>query len=82
MDTVGFFQAEDPGDVRVIERGQNFSLPLKADQPLLVIGKTLRQHLDGHVPVQLGVSGSEDFSHTALAKLGRDFVVGEGGVDH
>ena len=42
----------------------------------------LREELQGHVPVQLGVPGPEDLAHAALADLAGDAVVGDGFAYH
>src|SRR5262249_32409434 len=35
------------------------------------------QHLDGHVPIELGIGGAIHGAHPALAELGGDLVVGD-----
>lgn len=42
----------------------------------------LRQHLDCHFAIQLGVCGAIHLAHSTLTMLGRDFVVGDGRVQH
>ena len=42
---IGVLEAIDCGDVRVIERGQNFSLPLEARKPVGITGECRGQHL-------------------------------------
>ena len=39
------------------------------------------QHLQRHVPVELGVRGAIHFAHAAFADLGGDRVGAEGGVE-
>ncbi len=41
---------------------------------------TLRQHLQRHIPVEGRVTGTVDLAHAALADLGGDSVVAEGGA--
>ena len=47
------------------ERGHRLGLPLEARQALRVRGEGRRQHLDGHIPTELGVVGAVDLSHPA-----------------
>ena len=45
-------------------------------------GKGLRQDLDRHLAVQLGVSGTVHLSHATFTDLCDDLVMGDGRVDH
>jgi hypothetical protein len=70
-------EAVDRRDVGMLELGQYLGLALQARQPLGVVGKRGRQHLDGDVPLQPGVFGAIHLTHAALAQLGDDAIVRE-----
>ena len=75
----------DPRDVRVIQRGKDFSLPLEPGQPLGVRRKGLGQKFQRDVAFQRCISRSIDFAHPARANRGHNFVIGEsraGGQGH
>ena len=46
-----------------------------------IVRDGVRQDLQRHVPVELGVSGPIHFAHAAFADLGGDVVVAESGAD-
>ena len=62
-----------PGRRRV-QRGEHLGFTLEADQAVGIGRERLRQHLEGHVPVELGVVGLPDFTHPALANQADHFV--------
>ena len=68
------------GDVRVIQLSQEPGLPLEAVQALAVLGEGFREHLDGHVPAQLGVAGSVDLPHPTRTDGLDDLVLAELGT--
>jgi len=43
--------------------------------------KLLRQNLQGHLPVQLGIGGLIDLAHAPLANPGGDVIVAESRAD-
>ena len=45
-------EAEDRGDVRVVELGEELRFALEARQALLVLGERRRQDLDRHLALQ------------------------------
>ena len=49
----------------------------EASHALRVQSKDLREDLEGHVPVQLGVTGTIDLTHAAFTQFLRNFVVGD-----
>src|SRR5262249_43953969 len=57
----------DSKDMRMVERRGHLSLLLKAVASGS-IGEDLRQKLDRHWPVELGVDGKKDFAHAASAE--------------
>ena len=74
---VGFFQAVQRGDVRMIELGKERGFTLETIEALLVLGELLRQHFDGDVTAELRVPRSVNLSHSALTNGLDDFVVAE-----
>ena len=52
----GFFQPVDVANIGMVQRGQDFGFALEPRQPVRIIRESLRQHLERHVPVELGVS--------------------------
>ena len=75
-----FLQTVDGGDVRMVQRGQDLGLTLEAGQAVGVISKHVRQDLQRHVPVQLGVTGAIDLAHAARSDEGGHFVRAEAGT--
>ena len=57
----------NPADVGVVKRGQHLGFALEAGQPVGVGRKCLGEHLQRHVPVELGVAGLVHLAHTTLA---------------
>ena len=78
--TIGFFKAVDVPDVGVVQRSEDFGFAFKTSETIWVIGEGLGQHLEGYVPVELGVPRSVDLAHAAFADLGGDLVGAEGGA--
>ena len=54
-DAVGFLQAVDVRDVRVVERGEDLRFSLEAGEAIGIIRERGRQNLDCDVAIQLGV---------------------------
>ena len=79
--TVGFFKAVNGRDVRVVQAGKNLRLSLEPGQPVRISRKRLRQDLQRHLAVELGIGGLIDLSHTPLADEGGDIVMAESGAD-
>ena len=65
----------------MVQRGEDFSFTLEASQALRIVRERLRQDLERHVPVELGVPGSIHLSHAPLAYEGGHVVVAEAGTD-
>ena len=65
----------------MVEAGEYLRLSLESRQPIRVSRKRLRQDLQCHLPVQLGIGGLIDLSHTPLTNEGGDVVVAESGAD-
>jgi hypothetical protein len=64
----------------VIQRGEHFGFPLKASHPLDIARQGRRQHLDGHLPLQLQIGRPVDLAHSAHADLRGDFIRTEAGT--
>ena len=80
-DAVRLFEAEDRGDVRVMELGQDLRFALESSKPFGVFGIRRGKDLDGHLPVELGVGGAIHLAHAAFAELGGDLVGAEASAD-
>ncbi len=48
----------------------------------MILGKLLRQELQGNIATQAGVFSLVDHTHPTTAELLQDFVVGNGLADH
>ena len=80
MRALGFFDAVDGGDIRVVEAGENLRLAPKPGKAVRVIGEGVREDLQGDLTVELGVSRLPDLPHAALADEGGDIIVPEAGA--
>ena len=78
---LGFLDAVDGGDVRVVEAGEDLRLPLEPGEPIRVSGKGVGQDLQGDIAVELRVVGLSDLSHAPLSEEGGHVVVPEAGAD-
>jgi hypothetical protein len=67
-------ESVDRRNVPVIQRSQEFRLTRKAREAFGVLFELLRQRLDGYITIEPSVACAIDFSHTAFAKQGSDFV--------
>lgn len=70
----GPLEAVNGGDVRMVERRENFGFALKPGEPVRVCGHRLGQHLDRHRPLQVGVRGAIDLTHSARTNVGSDVI--------
>ena len=61
--------------MRVVERSQRLGLTLEAREAVDVGGDRRRQHLDGHLPLQVRVGGAVHLAHAAGAEHRFDHVV-------
>jgi len=55
--------AVDPGDVRMIERGERLGFSFEAPEPLFVVGQLLGQHLDRNFAIEPRIPRSIDLPH-------------------
>ena len=74
MAAVVFFQAEQGGDVRMIQRREDFGFTLEPRGALGVRGERLGQHLERNVPIQSGVARSIHLPHAPGADQADDLV--------
>ncbi len=65
------------GDVRMIQRGEDFGFALKTREPIGISGERWRQDLDRDLTLQLGVGRPIHLPHPAFADLRGDFVDAE-----
>ena len=72
-----FLQTVDGGDFRMVQRGQDSGFTLKPGQAFGVIGEEVREDFEGDIPAELGIVGSIDLAHAALADFGGDFIGAE-----
>ena len=68
------------GDVRMIQRGEDFRFALKPREPIGVSRERRRQDLDRDLAFQLGVGRPIHLPHPAFADLRGDFVDAEAGA--
>jgi len=69
------FQSVQGRDIRVIQARQHLSLAFESGHPFRVRGELLRQHLERHIAVELGVAGQPHLPHPPLAELAENLVV-------
>ena len=50
-------------------------------EAIRIVGERLRQHLQRHVPIELGVSGAIHLSHAAFTNLGSYLIWSEPGTE-
>ena len=63
------FEAVNSRDVRVVQGRQRLGFPVEASQAVSVCRYRFRQHLDGHVPREVGINGPIHLAHAARANL-------------
>ena len=64
------------------KKASNPGFSLEPLQCLAILGKLLRQELQGHIATQAGVLSLVDHTHSTTAELLCDPVVGDGLIDH
>jgi hypothetical protein len=67
-------------NVRMIQAGNRFGLPLEPLLPDRVTGELCRQDFDGDGSFQPGIAGAVDFPHATRAERCKDFVGPESGA--
>src|SRR6202022_1778651 len=73
IDLVDFM---DRADVRVVQRGCSFRLPLETAEGLRVVGEFVWKELQGDVTTELEVFGLVHHAHPPAADLAEDTVMG------
>jgi hypothetical protein len=63
------FEAEDGGDIGVVEGGEGLGFALKAGEVIGVVGEGGGEDFDGDFAVEFVVAGFVDFAHAAGAYL-------------
>src|SRR5262249_33652303 len=79
METVAFAGVGGPDDVGVVETPDGLGLAEEALDEALLGCAQMRQHLDGHVPLEALMLGLEDHTHATLTQLGKDPVLANAG---
>ena len=74
---VGFLDAVDARDVRMVERSQHFGFALKTREPVAIGGERGRQDLDRDLALEPGVGRPKHLPHPSFADLRSDFVDAE-----
>ena len=75
-------EAEDRGDVRVVELGQELCFALESGETLFVLGECGWQDFDRDLALEARVRGAVDLAHPSFAELGGDLVGAESLADH
>jgi hypothetical protein len=71
------FEAEDGGDIGVVDGGEGLGFALEAGEVFGIEGEGFGEDLDGDFAIEFTVAGFVDFAHAAGAYLGQDFVVAD-----
>ena len=77
---LGFLDAVDGGDVRVVEAGEDLRLPLEPGEPIRVRREGVREDLQRDLAIELRVGGLPDLAHAAFPEEGGNVVVPEAGA--
>ena len=78
-------EAVDRGNVRVVQRGQDFSFRLEPCEAIRVAGDRCGQHLDRDGPLEIAVGGAIDLAHTTRTERAENLIGAEtrsGGQGH
>jgi hypothetical protein len=71
---------EDFADIRMIERGNRHRFPAEAFARLRVGRRRRRQHLDGDLPIEAGISSAVHHAHPALTNRREDLIRADAGT--
>lgn len=77
LDADALFDAVQPGDVGMIERGKDFRLALEAGQPIRISGDRGRQHFDRDMALQARVGCAIPLAHATGADRFENLVRAE-----
>ena len=64
----------------MIERREDFRLPLEPREPIGIGGEQRRQDLDRDLALQLGIGGPKHLAHSTFADLRGDVIDAEAGA--
>ena len=73
---IGLVNLVDRADVRVVQRGRSFGLPLETAESLCVVGEVVRKELQGDVATELQVFRFIHDTHAPAADPAEDAVMG------
>jgi hypothetical protein len=71
---------EDRQDVGVAERGNSLRLALEARPPGRLVSEARGQHLDRHIALQPGVTGTINFTHASGPEKAENLVRSDPGA--
>ena len=77
---LGFLDAENGGDVGVVEAGEDLRLPREPGEPIRISREAVREDLQRDLAVELGVRGLPDLAHAAFPKESSHVIVAEPGT--
>ena len=78
---LGFLDAVNGGDVRVVQAGEDLRLPLEPGEAVRISGEGVGQDLQGDLAVELRVGRLPDLAHAAFPEQGGHVVVAESSAD-
>ena len=73
----GLLDAENVGDVRMVERGKDFGFALKTREPVGIGRDRRRQDFDRNLALQIRVGRAIHLAHPACSERAEDFVRSE-----
>ena len=77
---VRFLHPMDLRDVWMIQRCENFGFTLEPSEAFRIAGYRSRQHLDGDLASEVGISGAIHLAHAAAAQQRQNLVDAEAGA--
>jgi hypothetical protein len=80
--TARFLEAVNVSDVWMVERREHLRFTLETGEAIVIVGKRLRQDLDRHVAIQLGIVRAIDLTHAAGAQGGEHLINPEASAWH
>jgi hypothetical protein len=72
--TVGFLEAVDCGDVRMVQRGEQSSFSLQSRDALGIVGERFGENFDGNFAAEASVETAIDLTHPSGAEQSQDLV--------
>ena len=77
---IRFLEAIHSGDVRMVERGEQFRFALESGQPIEILCECLREDFDRNVALEVCVARPIHLAHGAGAQCGHDLIAAESGA--